>query len=244
MIKERKYTITDKLLRSYKNNAIKNSELLLEESKILLSNNKWPGAYFLACASIEETGKAFLAFHAVNRNLSNPAIQRVLKMDFENHQVKMTNGLSALLLKAGNTEKNIKYFLDLNLNLSAGREKSLYADIRDDNTLTLPKELVRPIAARNAVRLAENSLSATNEYFVNSKPKMFSQDDDKFLLISKKYDFQKMMGLPDFWWFYIDNIKTFNGSETNHWSIAVSKYWDEYFSKNKLWDSARAILDE
>jgi len=235
MIKERKYTITVDMLNGHKDNALKNAALLLEEAKILLVNKKWPGAYFLACASIEETGKAFLAFNSVNRNLTNPAVQSVLKQEFENHKTKIVMGLSALLRKTGTDEKNIEYFLDLNLHLYAGREASLYADINDDNTLTVPGDLVRPDAATDAVRLADHSLTAMIDFFAINEPKKFTAFDDKFFVISKKSGFQEMMNLSDFWWFFIDIMKANPTSPNDHLSIAAARYWDEYYSKRKLW---------
>ncbi|MFH1008245.1 MAG: AbiV family abortive infection protein [Candidatus Latescibacterota bacterium] len=235
MIKERKYTITVDLLNSHKGNALKNAALLLEEAKILLLHKKWPGAYFLGCASIEETGKASMAFDSVNRNLANPAVQAMLKQNLESHRTKICMGLSALLRKAGTDEKNIKYFLDLNLRLYAGREKSLYADINDDNTLTLPEDLVRPKAATDAVRLADHSLAAMIDFFAANEPQKFTAFDDKFFVISKKPRFLKMMNLSDFWWFLIHVMKTNPNSPNNHFSIAAVKYWDEYYSKEKCW---------
>ena len=235
MIKERKYTITADLLTAYKENALRNAALILEEAKILLQSQKWSGAYFLGCASIEETGKAFLAFNSVNRNLANPAVQSVLKLEFENHRTKIVMGLNALLRKTGTDEKNIEYFLDLNLNLYAGREKSLYADINDDNSLTVPEDLVRPEAATDAVRLAEHSLVAMKEFFAANGPQKFTAFDDKFFVISKKRGFQEMMNLSDFWWFFIQIMKENPNSPNDHLSIAAARYWDEYYSRGKIW---------
>ena len=242
MIKDRKYTLTIELLKSYKENAIKNSILLIGEAKILLNNKMLPGAYFLACVSIEEGGKALLAFNSVNRNLSNPAVQHVLKMEFETHSAKIVMGLSSLMRKGGTGSENVDYFLDLDLDLYAGREKSLYADINDDNTLTLPETLVPPEVASDSVRLAENALAATIDYISRNQPPKFSNCDDKAYVVSKQSGFQKMMSMPDFLKFYMDIMKSMQYNSEDHFSVTISRYWDEYFSKRKLWGETRSSL--
>jgi AbiV family abortive infection protein len=235
MKKDRKYTITIDLLKEYKENAFRNAQLLFEEAKILLSHNKFPGAYFLGCATIEECGKAFLAFNSINRNLSDPGIQYALKIEFENHVAKIALGLNCLLFKDKIEEKHISQFLDLAINLYFGREKSIYADINDDNTLTLPENLINADIATSATRLAEQSLTATKEYVSIIKPKEISKYDDRFYVISKKSKYQEMIHKPDFWWFHIDIMKSNPDPNIDHLAITVSRYWDEYFLKGKLW---------
>lgn len=235
MVKERKYTLTPELLSAYKENALRNAALLLDEATILLQNSKWSGAYFLACASIEETGKAFLAFNSTNRNLANPAVQSVLKIEFENHSSKILMGLTTLIRKTGIDKTNVRSFLDLNFHLYAGREKSLYADINDDNTLTVPEDIVRPKAATDAVRLANHSLKTMREFFKTAKPQKFTTFDDKFFVVSRKKSFQEMISKPDFWWFLLEIMKQYPDSPGDHFSIAVAKYWDEYYSKGLVW---------
>ena len=241
MIKERKYTLTADLLNGLKQNAIKNATSLLQEAKILLSQRMWARAYFLACVSIEESGKAFIAFNSVNRNLSDPAVQHVLKMELENHGTKSIMGLSSLMRQGGTDPKHIDYFLQLNLHLYAGREKSLYVDINDDTTLTLPETLVRPEAASDSVRLSEHSLAATIEYIANNPPKTFSAHDDKSYTISKKSGVRKMMDTTDFWDFYVDVMTSMQNNLEDSLSVAISRYWDEYYSKGKCWGGVQSL---
>lgn len=74
MIKVRKYKLTVPLLTSYHKTAIENAKELLEESKFLLSKGYNARAYFIATIAIEESGKAYLAFDAMGRNLNDGAV--------------------------------------------------------------------------------------------------------------------------------------------------------------------------
>jgi len=51
-------------LKNYSEAALRNSEALLEEARLLLQNEHFARAYFLAVSSIEETGKAAQTFAA------------------------------------------------------------------------------------------------------------------------------------------------------------------------------------
>ena len=69
MKKERKYSITYDLLKQYQDASLLNSQSLIKEAGILYKRGYLARAYYLACASIEETGKAYNAFSAQGRNL-------------------------------------------------------------------------------------------------------------------------------------------------------------------------------
>ena len=87
--KDRDYDLNFEFLDSYQKAAIDNADSILDEAKLLLSNNHYARAYFLAVASIEETGKAFMAFSSKGRNLNNVALHKKLKEMFENHSQKI-----------------------------------------------------------------------------------------------------------------------------------------------------------
>ncbi|MFZ1080554.1 MAG: AbiV family abortive infection protein [Candidatus Kryptoniota bacterium] len=240
MMKKREFTLTVELLNAYKENAIKNSTSLLEESQILFSRNRWARGYFLSCASIEEAGKAFLAFNSVNRNLSNAAVQHSIKLDFENHNMKLLAGLGSLMIKRGTNLATINHFLDINSYLLSGREKSLYADVNNDGTLTLPESLVPPKGAADSIRLAEDSLLATTEYMSNNSPKFFSAMDDKAYTISRNHQIQKLMSTSDFWYFYIDVISSKQSTSEDCLNVAIARYYERFYSKGKLWGKEKA----
>ena len=62
------------LLREYCGAAIQNAGELIEEASLLSVNGHAARAYFLAVASIEETGKALHALDAQGRNLGDSAV--------------------------------------------------------------------------------------------------------------------------------------------------------------------------
>ncbi len=154
MKKNREYYLTKQLLAEYKHCALKNGKELLSEAEELLINKRYARAYFLACASIEETGKAYEAFFASERNLEDPSVQTSVKLAFENHATKTISALICLLKNSGITKAIAEYYIELPLILQEGREKSMYVDIRDNGTVTLPKKIVKVTVAENAVSLA------------------------------------------------------------------------------------------
>jgi AbiV family abortive infection protein len=83
------------LLEQYRDAALVNSQSLLEEATLLLVHGHYARAYFLATSSIEESGKAVQAFEGLGRNLSDSAVTRRLKLQFEDHSQKVTSAFSA-----------------------------------------------------------------------------------------------------------------------------------------------------
>ncbi len=59
MKKNRDYKLTADHLEKYMTVALDNSQELIAEANLLASNKHYARAYFLAVASIEETGKAY-----------------------------------------------------------------------------------------------------------------------------------------------------------------------------------------
>lgn len=80
--------LTTELLQSYSEAALNNADELIIEAELLHDHKHIARAYFLAVASIEEGGKALLAFDSKNRNLSDPAVRIKLKRSMENHGQK------------------------------------------------------------------------------------------------------------------------------------------------------------
>jgi len=66
--------LTPELLREYSGAALDNASELLAEATLLLQHGHRARSYFLAVASIEETGKALMAFDGQGRNLADPVV--------------------------------------------------------------------------------------------------------------------------------------------------------------------------
>lgn len=228
MKKQRNYSLSHDMLHKYLDSSLINASELLTEATTFLSQERYARSYFLACAALEETGKAYSAFSAMGRNLNNPGVETAVKMSFEDHRSKIISAMICLLKKKEITKEKTEEFINLALHLEAGREKSMYVDINEKHEITTPSEIVRPKAAFDAVRLAKDCLETTGEYILNHKPDQFTASQDKFLCLNKKKMFN-MINTRDFWDFCIDQLekkKTYDITEI------FAKYHDEYYCKN------------
>lgn len=216
------------MLHKYLDAALINASDLLIEATDFLSEERYARSYFLACAALEETGKAYAAFSAMGRNLDNPGVQTAVKVSFENHRSKIISALICLLKETEITEEKIEKFRNYVARLEIGREKAMYVDINEKQEITTPTEIVRPEAALGAVQLAKNCLEATGAYILKNKPDQFTASQDKFLCLSKKKIFD-MINTRDFGDFYIDQMKE---EKTSDMIEILVKYHDEYYCKN------------
>ena len=217
------------MLHKYLDSSVGNAIDLLSEASILLSQERYARSYFLACAALEETGKAYLAFSAMGRNLNNPGVETAVKMSFENHRSKIISALICLLKKERITKEKTVELIDLGLNIEVGREKSMYVDINEKHEITTPSEIVRPTAAFDAVRLAKDCLETTSEYILSNKPEQFTASQDK-LLCMKTNKMVDMVKTRDFWGFCIDQLEKRKSDDMIEIFV---KYHDEYYCKKK-----------
>ena len=93
MQKQRNYILTQDLLKEYQECSFLNSSELPIEATFLLGHNHYARAYFVGCASLEETGKGYLAFSARGRNIKSLSVQEAIKNKFEDHSSKITRFL-------------------------------------------------------------------------------------------------------------------------------------------------------
>jgi len=198
---------TPELLRAYSAAALQNAGELLEEASLLRDSGHMARAYFLAVACIEETGKALQAFDAQNRNVSDPAVCSKLKTGMEQHAQKINYALSMWALHSSDVDAALKVALDLILHLKRGREPSMYSDLRcDPDRAQTPREVVRPEAARDCVRLAANCLSYARFHLSEKAPPEVTAARDK-LFTMKSNKFQQMLKTEDFWWYFISRME-------------------------------------
>jgi len=229
MKKERDYDLTDELLASYRDAALDNSCQLIEEAQLLFSKEHYARTYFLALASIEETGKSQILFDAMGRDLNDPGLCKIIKKRIEMHSDKITSAFVAWLQNSKHKEKAVKEYVDISVHLKRGREKSMYTDVKSDVLgLSKPNEVVREVAARDCIHIAVNCLQHTEQLIKENKPRKTSKFEDKFYCLNTD-KVTKMMNTEDYWEYYIFQLKQGNGDNSK---ISV-KYYDEYFSKNK-----------
>jgi AbiV family abortive infection protein len=240
MKKERDYNLNKKLLKEYITSAFQNAADLLEEASFLLENEFYARAYFLGCASLEETGKAYISFSALGRNLENPAVQAAVKINLESHPPKIISALVCLIKLGRISSESIQSFIDLSLDLQRGREHALYSNISNDCSISLPKSIVRPKAAIDCVRLANDCLEVTSKYVANHKPEVFSSFYDKIISIRSE-KLYKMINNKDFWGFYINSLS--EDSANSDFVVVIMKYHDEYYCKNKKFQKEGQLIN-
>ncbi|WP_193177243.1 AbiV family abortive infection protein [Oricola nitratireducens] len=199
--------LTTTLLHSYSEAALRNAGELLVEASLLRDHDHMARAFFLAVASIEEAGKALLAFDAQGRNLSDPAVCTKLKTLMESHGHKINYALSMWALSSPDQHEALKVALDLIFHIKQGREPSMYSDLRTDpDRVQTPREIVRATAARDCVRLAENCLAHAHRHVSEKIPAKFTAAQNR-LFTMKTAKFQEMLNVEDFWWYYISRME-------------------------------------
>lgn len=199
--------MTAELLHAYSEAALQNSDDLLCEASLLRDHDHMTRAYFLAVASIEEAGKALLAFDTQKRYLSDPAVCMRLKVSMESHSQKINYALGTWAVTSPDLSEALKVALDLIIHLKHGREPSMYTDLRaDPDRMQTPREVVRANAARDCVKLAENCLTHARKHLCEKAPAEFTSAQDR-LFTMKPAKFQEMLNTEDFWWYYISRME-------------------------------------
>lgn len=221
------FRFTVDLLRDYCTAALQNASELLEEASLLFSNGHSARAYFLAVASIEETGKALLAFDAQGRNLRDSAITAKLRKAMEDHSQKITAAFTAMLIASPNIRDAVMPLVDVMIHLKRGREPSMYTDIRyGESNVQIPAAMVRDVAARDCVQLARDCLVHTQNHIAKEKPEIRSRAEDE-LFAMKQGLFQEMANTEGFWWYYIARLE----SGERDFAAAAVAYQRDFVSK-------------
>lgn len=188
--------------------ALCNAESLMHEAVTLLETKRYARAYFLAVASLEEIGKASIAFNASGRNLSDPKVAKRVRDNLLNHKMKITSAFapSLQLTAKENLMEALEASMGLIGDLRRGREPSMYTEVLRDGSVREPADIVRPEAARDVVKLAQHCLVRAQKFILNNKPPKASEANDFFYALSTN-KIQEIMGHERFADFYIERIK-------------------------------------
>lgn len=223
------FRFTVDLLREYSAAALQNASELLGESTLLYANGHAARAYFLAVASIEETGKALQAFDAQGRNLGDSAVTAKLRRAMEDHSQKITAAFTAMLQASSNISDAVMPAVNLMIHLKLGREPSMYTDFNyEESKVNTPTAMVRDVAARDCVRLALDCLTHARKHIAEMKPQTRSRADDQ-LFAMKSGQFLKMVNTEGFWWYYIAQLE----SGKQDVAAAAVEYQRDFVSKDK-----------
>jgi AbiV family abortive infection protein len=221
--------LTHELLSELASASLQNAAELLAEASLLLTNEHWARAYFLSVASIEESGKARLAFDSQTRNLTNPAVCSILRRHLENHARKIQYALGSWLMdfEGADARKALDKVIELMVELQRGREPSMYSDLRTlpDKAQT-PSAVVRPHAASECVRLARDCLSRARNHIATKSPTTITPPDDR-LFTFKSTALHAILKSKDFWSYFLDR---FERGEKN-WAETVLQYETDYRSR-------------
>ena len=217
------------LLRAYCAAALQNASELLEEASLLFSKGHAARAYFLAVASIEETGKAMQAFDAQGRNLGDSAVTAKLRRAMEDHSQKTTTAFTPMLLASSNSRDAVMPVVKLMVHLKHGREPSMYTDILyQESKVQVPTAVVRNVAARDCVQLARDCLADARKHIAENKPETRSRAEDQ-LFAMKSGQLQDLMNTEGFWWYYIAQLE----AGEQDFAAAVVAYKRDFVSKGK-----------
>ncbi len=230
MEKVRDYDITTEFLEEYEQAAIKNAEELLNDAKILFKQKSFARAYFLSVASIEETGKAYTAFHSRGRNLSDPGLKERLRKLFENHSHKITSAFICWILTSLESKDVIMNIVNLMTDLKQHREVSMYVDVYLNGIIFMPSQVIWDGQAFNSVRIAENCLCHTKEYINNNSPVATSSFDDKMFSIGIS-KIQKVYKERDFWEFLLTELK--KDASVSTYPRAIVTFYENNLSRKK-----------
>jgi AbiV family abortive infection protein len=225
-----KAQLSAQLLKEYSLAALGNASELVAEALVLWKHSHFARAYFLAVASIEETGKAYLAFDGQGRNLSDSAVASKLRRAMEDHPQKISNAFTAWLIASPSIRQEVMPAINLMLDLRRGREPSMYTDLRGDlSRVQVPAAIVRKEAAFDCIRLATDCLAQTATHIAEKAPEPRTRTQDQ-LFAMKTEQFQKIAKTEDFWWYYISELE----AGRMDWADAVISYRDNFAKRSVL----------
>jgi AbiV family abortive infection protein len=212
-------------LAAFGDAAFRNATELAEEAALLAAHGHFARAYFLAVASIEETGKAIILFEAQGRDLKNPAVFSRLIRAWSDHGEKITSAFMPWFAADPEAIRTrVMPLTNLMVALRNGREPAMYSDIRSDNQRPqLPSEVVRESAAKDCVRLAADCLANARQHLKNNSPTQYSAEQDKLFAL-KRAHYHRIMNTPDFWWYYLAEME----AGRKDFAVAIMSYREQF----------------
>ncbi|MBB5517580.1 AbiV family abortive infection protein [Amphiplicatus metriothermophilus] len=237
--KKHHVTFSNEMLTACQSAAMENAESLYKEAELLLEKKYYARAYFLAVASIEETGKAALAFNALGRKLNDSSVQSRLNVEFQDHHVKIQVAVIALYkaLCPAELRGELQSIAHLQASLIHGREPSMYVGFNEAGELHVPNGVVSCTAAADCVRLAKDCHSQTKKMLKNDKPYAFSDSQDRLFALGKKAS--KVWKEPDFHKYLLVVIENKNLNPdmlTTEIPAAIVDYYQRYFCKGRKFE--------
>lgn len=226
--KNRGYQLTSALLRAFRKAAVDNARELQYEAALLLQNNHFSRAYFLAVSCIEEVGKSMQAFDALGRNVRDPAVSTRVKLNFDDYAKKMSAAVFPWLLLEPERREEVMPFIEGLIEAKRTSHPALHMGIDLQSAkVIIPSQLIRPAAARTCVRMAQTIFAFAAPHVMEAPPKIRTRVEDEFFAM-KPQVLVSLTNNADFWQYYISCMKTGDSA----FEAAIAEYSRKYHAKN------------
>ncbi len=223
------YTLTSTLLKGYRKAAVDNARELQYEAALLLANNHFSRAYFLATASIEEIGKAVQAFDALGRNVRDHEISTRIRLNFQDYSKKISAAVFPWLLRDPDSRDMVSAFVESLIDAKNTSEPALFVGIEpQDMTIHTPSSLVRREQAEECVQMARTIFSYAAPHVLDGHYKVRTKAEDDFFVMKPNSVLNASSG-PDFWQYYIACMKSGDAA----FEAALMDYTKKYLAKNE-----------
>ncbi|WP_016955775.1 AbiV family abortive infection protein [Catenovulum agarivorans] len=204
------FRYTKELLITYREEALKNAGRLIAEAEILNQNGHIERTYFLAVAAIEEIGKAAIIHQSLGRNLKDSAVTYKIKSTLENHAEKINMAFYSTIVTHTNIQDEINGFIKLMIDLSSGREPSMYTDLNYESlNIQSPHKVIKSTTAKDCLHLSNHCYTSTKNHISTTEPTCYSNSEDAFFSL-KKSKVERMFNDENYWWYIIDQFKSGN----------------------------------
>ncbi len=228
------YTLTSTLLKGYRKAAVDNSRELQYEAALLLSNNHFSRAYFLAAASIEEIGKAVQAFDALGRNVRDTEISTRVRLNFQDYSKKIAAAVFPWLLRDPSSRETISIFVESLIESKNPSEPSLFVGIEPQGmSLHSPFSVVLREQAEECVRMARIIFSYAAPHVLDGHYKVRTKAEDDFFVMKPASVLNASSG-ADFWQYYIASMKSGDVA----FEAALIDYTKKYLARNEKYKGA------
>jgi AbiV family abortive infection protein len=143
--------------------ALANATGLVSDAEVLIANECWARALFLAQIASEEIGKYIIIINAAVESLEKAVDWKSFWQSYRQHSTKLTMVMFTEIMFSPqeNGQEELKTFREAAKYLEAGKMLSLYSDFIDGR-FVLPTDCINPEMAKDAVKWAKGRLAMTN----------------------------------------------------------------------------------
>ena len=231
--KSSNYALNSTLLKGFRKAAVDNARELQYEAALLLSNNHFSRAYFLAAACIEEVGKAVQAFDALGRKVRDPEVSTRIRLNFQDYSKKVAAAAFPWLLNDPNCRDEVTAFISSLIESKNASEPALFVGIEPQGMmLHVPSADVTRESAEQCVQMARNIYAHASLHVLDGHHKVRTKAEDDFFVMKPSSVLNVSSG-ADFWQYYIACMK----SGDSAFEAALMDYTQKYLAKNEKYKS-------